>query len=95
MKNSIEQFTVGGGCFWCIDSVYRQLKGVTKVLSGYAGGPTKDPTYYDVCSGSTGHAEVVKVWYDPKQITYDKLLEVFFRIHNPTTMNRQAYDVGT
>jgi peptide-methionine (S)-S-oxide reductase len=90
-----EQATFGGGCFWCLDAAYRQLRGVTEVVSGYAGGDTDDPTYEAVCSGRTGHAEVVQVTYDPAEITYRDLLEVFFSLHDPTTTDRQGADVGT
>jgi peptide-methionine (S)-S-oxide reductase len=87
--------TLGGGCFWCLDAVYRQLDGVTQLESGYAGGQTPDPTYEAVCSGRTGHAEVVQVHYDPDRISYRDLLDVFFSIHDPTTKDRQGADVGT
>jgi peptide-methionine (S)-S-oxide reductase len=91
----LEVATLGGGCFWCLEAVYDQLQGVTDVVSGYAGGDLKDPTYEQVCSGRTGHAEVVQVTFDPSQISYKGILEVFFSIHNPTTLNRQGADVGT
>ncbi len=87
--------TLGGGCFWCLEAVYQQVKGVLHVESGYAGGHTLDPDYESVCSGQTGHAEVVQVTYDPSQISYEKLLEIFFDIHDPTTLNQQGHDVGT
>lgn len=87
--------TLGGGCFWCLDAVFRELKGVRTVVSGYAGGHTPDPTYKDVCSGRTGHAEVVRIDFDPARITYRDLLEVFFTVHDPTTLNRQGADSGT
>lgn len=87
--------TLGGGCFWCLEAVFQQLKGVLNVESGYAGGDTESPTYKQVCAGTTGHAEVVNVTYDPLVITYRELLEVFFTIHDPTTLNRQGADVGT
>ena len=87
--------TLGGGCFWCLDAVYRRLRGVTAVVSGYAGGHDPAPTYHAVCEGTTGHAEVVQVTYDPAQLTYRELLEVFFAMHDPTTPNRQGADVGT
>ena len=95
MPSPTEELVVGAGCFWCIDSVYRHMKGVRKVLSGYAGGHIKNPTYEDICTGQSGHAEVVKVWYNPEQITYDRLLEIFFKVHDPTTLNRQGHDTGT
>ncbi|HVX39957.1 MAG TPA: peptide-methionine (S)-S-oxide reductase MsrA [Gemmatimonadaceae bacterium] len=87
--------TLAGGCFWCLDAVFRQLEGVVKVESGYSGGLMDDPSYRDVCSGMTGHAEVVQVEFDPSVITYRDLLGVFFTIHDPTTLNRQGADVGT
>jgi peptide-methionine (S)-S-oxide reductase len=87
--------TLGGGCFWCLEAVYQQLEGVEEVVSGYAGGDTPDPSYKEVCSGSTGHAEVVQITFVPELIDYRELLEVFFTIHNPTTANRQGADVGT
>ena len=87
--------TLGGGCFWCLDAVYRQLRGVTLAESGYAGGARAKPTYEQVCSGATGHAEVVQVRFDPDVISYRDLLDVFFTIHDPTTLNRQGNDVGT
>ena len=93
--NDREIATLGGGCFWCLDAVFRQLRGVEKVESGYAGGTQPDPTYRDVCSGTTGHAEVVQVTFDPSEIAYRDLLGVFFSIHDPTTLNRQGADVGT
>ena len=93
--NDREIATLGGGCFWCLDAVFRQLRGVEKVESGYAGGTQPDPTYRDVCSGTTGHAEVVQVTFGPSEIAYRDLLGVFFSIHDPTTLNRQGADVGT
>jgi peptide-methionine (S)-S-oxide reductase len=90
-----ELATLGGGCFWCLEAVFQNLKGVLKVESGYAGGPAPNPTYEQVCSGRTGHAEVVQVAFDPAVITYQDLLEVFFVIHDPTTLNRQGADAGT
>lgn len=90
-----ETATLGGGCFWCVEAAFKELDGVGAVVSGYAGGETADPTYREVCSGSTGHAEVVQVEYDPDTISYDDLLEVFFTIHDPTQLNRQGPDVGT
>ncbi|HET7585659.1 MAG TPA: peptide-methionine (S)-S-oxide reductase MsrA [Gemmatimonadaceae bacterium] len=87
--------TLAGGCFWCLDAVYRQLRGVEKVVSGYAGGTVANPSYRDVCSGRTGHAEVVQITFDPDVISYRDLLDVFFTIHDPTTLNRQGADVGT
>jgi methionine-S-sulfoxide reductase len=90
-----EIITLGGGCFWCTEAVFEQLKGVEKVESGYSGGKTENPTYREVCSGATGHAEVVEVTFDPNVITLKELLEIFFVIHDPTTLNRQGADVGT
>jgi peptide-methionine (S)-S-oxide reductase len=90
-----EVATLGGGCFWCLEAVYLDLRGVTKVVSGYAGGATVDPTYEEVCGGRTGHAEVVQITYDPAEIDYADILRVFFTIHDPTTPNRQGNDVGT
>jgi peptide-methionine (S)-S-oxide reductase len=90
-----EQATLAGGCFWCLEAVYDQLRGVENVDSGYAGGRRPNPTYEQVCTGTTGHAEVVQITYDPDQISYSDLLDVFFTIHDPTTLNRQGGDVGT
>jgi peptide-methionine (S)-S-oxide reductase len=92
---SVEVATFGGGCFWCTEALISRLDGVISVASGYAGGRTVDPTYEEVCSGTTGHAEVIQVRFDPKRIGYDALLEVFFKTHDPTTLNRQGADVGT
>lgn len=89
-----ELATLGGGCFWCLDAVYRELKGVIQVESGYAGGHVANPTYRQVCTGTTGHAEVVQLAFDPAVITFREILEVFFTIHDPTTLNRQGADVG-
>ena len=90
-----EMATLAGGCFWCLEGVYQQLKGVEKVVSGYAGGHVVNPSYQAVCNGTTGHAEVVQVTYNPEVLTYHDLLNVFFTIHDPTTLNRQGNDVGT
>jgi peptide-methionine (S)-S-oxide reductase len=90
-----ETAVLGGGCFWCLDAVFRDLDGVTAVESGYAGGAGANPTYEDVCSGRTGHAEVVKVTFDPAVLSFRDLLTVFFTIHDPTTLNRQGNDAGT
>lgn len=87
--------TLGGGCFWCLEAVYMDLTGVVDVESGYSGGSTPNPTYEAVCDGRTGHAEVVRIEFDPKAISYRQILEVFFSIHDPTTLNRQGNDVGT
>jgi len=89
-----EVATLGGGCFWCLDSIYRQLKGVESVVSGYAGGTKPNPSYREVCGGNTGHAEVVQITFDPSQISYRDLLDVFFTIHDPTTQDRQGGDIG-
>ena len=90
-----ELATFGGGCFWCTEAVFQQLRGVRSVVSGYCGGTTPNPTYKEVCSGATGHAEVIQVTFDPGEISYRDLLEVFFATHDPTTLNRQGNDVGT
>ena len=87
--------TFGGGCFWCLEAAYDALRGVSNVESGYAGGQTENPTYDQVCGGRTGHAEVVRITYDPERISYRDLLEVFFTVHDPTQLNRQGADVGT
>ena len=94
-RGALEVATLGGGCFWCLEAVYEQLAGVVGVESGYAGGTVANPTYEAVCSGSTGHAEVVQLTFDPEAITFEELLEVFFTIHDPTTINRQGADIGT
>src|SRR5580698_1426102 len=86
---------LAGGCFWCLEAVFEQLRGVQKVESGYAGGTVPNPSYKAVCTGTTGHAEVVRIAFDPATISYRELLEVFFAIHDPTTLNRQGEDVGT
>ena len=91
----LEFATFGNGCFWCTEAIFEQLEGVSKVESGYAGGEVKNPTYKEVCTGNTGHAEVIKLTYDPKLISYRELLDVFFSTHDPTTLNRQGADVGT
>lgn len=93
--NQREIATLGGGCFWCLDAVYRELRGVEQVVSGYAGGTPTNPTYHQVCGGDTGHAEVVQVTFDPSIISYRDLLDVFFTIHDPTTRDQQGADVGT
>lgn len=87
--------TFGGGCFWCLDAVFRRIRGVLSVTSGYMGGHVSSPTYRMVCQGDTGHAEVIRISYDPNVVSYQQLLDVFFRIHDPTTLNRQGADVGT
>ncbi len=93
--NKLDSAILGGGCFWCIEAILNELKGVEKVESGYSGGNIKNPTYQEVCTGKTGHAEVVKITFDPEIISYGKLIEIFFHIHDPTTLNRQGNDVGT
>ncbi|PYO99452.1 MAG: peptide-methionine (S)-S-oxide reductase [Gemmatimonadetes bacterium] len=90
-----EVATLAGGCFWCLEAAFQDLKGVESVQSGYAGGRVANPSYEDVCTGTTGHAEVVQITFDPQIITFDDLLHVFFTIHDPTTVNRQGADVGT
>lgn len=87
--------TLGGGCFWCLEAVYDELTGVEKVVSGYMGGQVDNPTYRQVCTGTTGHAEVVQVTFDPQVVSFSEILRVFFTIHDPTTLNRQGADVGT
>lgn len=94
-SKSLEIATYGAGCFWCVEAVFQELKGVEKVVSGYMGGNTKNPTYKEVCSGTTGHAEVAQIHFDPNIITFAELLEVFWTTHDPTTLNRQGYDVGS
>lgn len=86
--------TFGGGCFWCVEAVFQELKGVEKIVPGYAGGKVPNPTYQQVCTGTTGHAEVAQITYDPKVISYPEMLEVFWKTHDPTTLNRQGNDVG-
>jgi peptide-methionine (S)-S-oxide reductase len=86
--------TFGGGCFWCVEGVFEEMKGVQDVVSGYEGGSVKNPTYKQVCTGKTGHAEVCQIKYDPKEVTFPELLEVFFKTHDPTTLNRQGNDFG-
>jgi peptide-methionine (S)-S-oxide reductase len=90
-----EVATLGGGCFWCTEAVFNELKGVERVESGYSGGSVENPSYEDVCTGTTGHAEVIQVTFDPHIISYRDLLQVFFTLHDPTTLNRQGADVGT
>lgn len=94
MSATTETATLGGGCFWCLEAVYKDLRGVTSVMSGYAGGHVANPDYHSVCGGRTGHAEVVQVTFDPSQLSYADLLRVFFSIHDPTTRDRQGNDVG-
>jgi peptide-methionine (S)-S-oxide reductase len=91
----MEIIVLGGGCFWCVEAVFSRLKGVTSVLPGYTGGQKENPSYEEVCSGETGHAEVAQIEFDPQIISFEKLLEVFFKTHDPTSLNRQGNDVGT
>ncbi|GAB3223809.1 peptide-methionine (S)-S-oxide reductase MsrA [Hymenobacter seoulensis] len=91
----MEQATFGAGCFWCVEAVFQDLNGVEKVVSGYTGGRIANPTYKEVCSGLTGHAEVAQITYDPSKISFEELLEVFWKTHDPTTLNRQGADTGT
>lgn len=92
---NLEKATLGGGCFWCLEAVFAELEGVHSVVSGYAGGSKPDPTYQEVCTGTTGHAEVVQLSFDPARISYQEILTVFFHVHDPTTLNRQGHDVGS
>ncbi len=92
--SNLQKATLGGGCFWCLEAVYEEVDGVREVVSGYAGGQTPNPSYRQVCGGTTGHAEVVELTYDPSVIGYRDLLEIFFTIHNPTTKDREGADVG-
>jgi len=94
-SGTLDTATFGTGCFWCTEAIFQQLKGVKKVSSGYSGGHVDNPTYKQVCDGTTGHAECIEIVYDPKEITFDELLEVFWQTHDPTTLNRQGNDVGT
>ena len=91
----MEKFVLGGGCFWCLDAVYRNVRGVTSSIAGYAGGHTENPTYEQVCYADTGHAEVLEVSFDPEQVTSESILDIFFTLHDPTQLNRQGADVGT
>ncbi|MCI4327512.1 MAG: peptide-methionine (S)-S-oxide reductase MsrA [Thermoplasmata archaeon] len=94
-SGKLERATLGGGCFWCTEAVFRAVRGVVDVIPGYAGGATENPSYEDVCTGETGHAEVIQVTFDPAVLPYRDVLEIFFATHDPTTMNRQGGDVGT
>ena len=94
-ERDCEIATLGGGCFWCTEAVFEQIEGVSSVVSGYCGGSLGNPSYREVCRGDTGHAEVVRIAFDPAQVGFEALLEVFFAIHDPTTLNRQGHDVGT
>ena len=95
MSDNLETATLGGGCFWCVEAVYQNLKGVERVVSGYTGGITEYPTYEQICRGNTGHAEVAQITFDPEIISFEEILHVFWRTHDPTTLNRQDNDVGT
>ncbi|MDE2798404.1 MAG: peptide-methionine (S)-S-oxide reductase MsrA [Gemmatimonadota bacterium] len=95
MSSTMETATLGGGCFWCVEAIYQDVIGVHKVVSGYAGGEVENPTYQEVCSGTTGHAEVVQIVFDPTVISFEEILFIFWRTHDPTTLNRQGNDVGT
>ena len=95
MNQSMETATLGAGCFWCVEGVYQELKGVQKVVSGYSGGHKENPGYKEVCDGTTGHAEVAQITFDPSVVSFREILEVFFLVHDPTTRNRQGNDVGT
>lgn len=95
MNNELQVATFGAGCFWCTEAVFLNVKGVTKVVSGYEGGKVKNPTYREVCTGETGHAEVTQITYDPSKVSYEDLLEVFWNTHDPTTLNKQGADEGT
>lgn len=95
MSSTTETATLGGGCFWCVEAIYQDVIGVHKVVSGYAGGTVENPTYEEVCSGTTGHAEVVQIAFDPTVISFEEILFIFWRTHDPTTLNRQGNDVGT
>lgn len=94
-NGKIELATLGGGCFWCVEAVYQELNGVLKVESGYSGGHVANPTYREICTGTTGHAEVAQITFDPSVVSFQEILEVFFTVHDPTTLNRQGNDVGT
>ena len=95
MNEDLELATFGAGCFWCVEAIFQRIDGVEKVVSGYSGGQVKNPTYKEVCQGTTGHAEVCQLSYDPVVVSFDELLEVFWQTHDPTTLNRQGNDVGT
>lgn len=95
IQENTKYLTIGGGCFWCVESCFNMLKGVVSVYSGYSGGHKENPTYKEVCTGETGHAEVVQIAYNPNEISYQQLMEVFFFLHDPTQLNRQGEDIGT
>lgn len=92
---TVETATLAGGCFWCLEAAYEQVRGIVQVVPGYAGGHTNDPSYEQICTGQSGHAEVVQLLFDPSVISYGEVLDIFFLMHDPTTLNRQGYDVGT
>lgn len=94
-QNKLDIATFGSGCFWCTEAIFERVKGVQKVISGYSGGTTENPTYIEVCTGTTGHAECTQIYFDPNVISFDELLEIFWKTHDPTTLNRQGNDVGT
>ena len=94
-QNKPVEAVLGGGCFWCMEAIFQNLPGVLNVQSGFAGGTTKNPTYEEVCTGTTGHAEVIRIVYDPKKVSYAELLDLFWRAHNPTTLNQQGADIGS
>lgn len=94
-ETTLDSAIFGAGCFWCVEAVYQRINGVEKTISGYAGGHIKNPPYREVCEGTTGHAEVIKIYYDPKKVSFETLLSVFWQTHDPTTLNRQGNDVGT
>jgi len=95
MSSPTAMITLGGGCFWCLDAVFREVPGISTCVSGYAGGPSSNPTYEQICTGNSGHAEVVQLQFDPAQISLQKILTIFFTIHDPSTLNRQGNDIGT
>ncbi len=95
MNSNLEVATLGGGCYWCLEAVFQRLEGVEKVESGFSGGQVKNPSYKEVCTGTTGHAEVIHITFDPKKVAFAEILKVFFTMHDPTTLNRQGNDVGT
>ena len=93
--NNLELATLAGGCFWCVEAIYQDVIGIERVVSGYMGGQTKNPTYKAICTGTTGHAEVIQLTYNPELISYEEILDIFWHTHNPTTLNRQGNDIGT
>jgi peptide-methionine (S)-S-oxide reductase len=95
MDGQFEKATLGGGCFWCVEAVFKEMQGIKEVIPGYSGGHVKNPSYREVCSGETGHAEVVQITFNSEEVTFGEILDVFFSIHDPTTLNRQGADIGT